>query len=70
MRKEVLKEPPAGALSRKIKEMLFSILDCVTGEVNGAKTHARAAIDAGLSMEELVEGFIIAIMVNWYHYNV
>jgi len=64
MRKDVLKEPPQGALSRKVKEMLFSILDCVTGEVNGAKAHARAAIDAGLTMEELVEGFVIAIMVS------
>ena len=64
MRKEVLKEPPEGALPRKTKEMLFTILDCVTGEVNGAKAHARAAIDAGLTMEELVEGFVIAIMVT------
>ena len=64
MRKEVFKEPPEGALPRKTKEMLFTILDCVTGEVNGAKAHARAAIDAGLTMEELVEGFIIAIITT------
>jgi alkylhydroperoxidase/carboxymuconolactone decarboxylase family protein YurZ len=64
MRREVLKEPPAGALPIKIKEMLFSILDSVTGEGNGAKAHAKAAIDAGLTMEELVEGFVIAIMVT------
>jgi alkylhydroperoxidase/carboxymuconolactone decarboxylase family protein YurZ len=64
MRKEVLKELPPGALPRKIKEMLFTILDCVNGEVNGAKAHARAAIDAGLTIEELVEGFVVAIMVT------
>jgi alkylhydroperoxidase/carboxymuconolactone decarboxylase family protein YurZ len=64
MRRAVMKEPPQGALPMKIKEMLFSILDSVTGEVNGTKAHARAAIDAGLSMEELVEGFVIAIMVT------
>jgi hypothetical protein len=39
-----------GALPIKIKEMLFSILDSVTGEGNGAKAHAKAAIDAGLTM--------------------
>jgi len=64
MRREAMKEPPAGALPIKIKEMLFSILDSVTGEGNGAKAHAKAAIDAGLTMEELVEGFVIAIMVT------
>lgn len=64
MRKEVMHEPPRGALPRKIKEMLFTILDCVTGEVNGAKAHARAAVDAGLTTEELVEGLVIAVMVT------
>ncbi len=64
MRREVMKEPPQGALPKKTKEMLFSILDCVTGEANGARAHAKSAIDAGLKVEELVEGFVIAVMVT------
>jgi alkylhydroperoxidase/carboxymuconolactone decarboxylase family protein YurZ len=64
MRRAILQEPPAGALPRDVKEMLFTILDCVTGEVEGAKAHARAAIDAGLTLDELAEGFVIAIMVT------
>jgi alkylhydroperoxidase/carboxymuconolactone decarboxylase family protein YurZ len=57
-------EPPQGALPKKTKEMLFSILDCVTGEANGARAHAKSAIDAGLKVEELAEGFVIAVMVT------
>lgn len=36
MRRAVMKEPPQGALPKKTKEVLFSILDSVTGEANGA----------------------------------
>jgi alkylhydroperoxidase/carboxymuconolactone decarboxylase family protein YurZ len=64
MRRAVMKEPPQGALPKKTKEMLFSILDCVTGEADGARAHAKSAIDAGLTVEELVEGFAIAVMVT------
>jgi len=64
MRREVMKDAPDGALPKKVKEMLFTILDCVARDINGAKAHARAAIDAGLTMEELVEGLVIAIMVT------
>lgn len=64
MRRAVMQEPPQGALPKKTKEMLFSILDCVTGEANGARAHAKSAIDAGLKVEELVEGFAIAVMVT------
>jgi alkylhydroperoxidase/carboxymuconolactone decarboxylase family protein YurZ len=64
MRKAVLQEPPEGALPRKTKELLFTILDSVMGEQSGAKAHARAAVDAGLTMRELAEGFAIALMVT------
>lgn len=64
MRRAVMEDPPKGALPRKTKEMLFSILDSVTGEANGAKAHARAAIAAGLTPEELAEGYAIAVIVT------
>jgi len=64
MRKEVSKEPPEGALPKKYKDLIFTILDCVSGELHGAQAHAVAAVDAGLTMKELVEGFVIAVMVT------
>jgi alkylhydroperoxidase/carboxymuconolactone decarboxylase family protein YurZ len=64
MRRAVMKEPPQGALPKKTKEMLFSILDSVTGEADGARAHAKSAIDAGLTVEELAEGYAIAVMVT------
>ncbi len=64
MRKEVSKEPPEGGLPKKMKDLIFTLLDVLSGDVNGAKAHARAAIDAGLTMKELVEAFVIAVMVT------
>ena len=64
MRRSVSKAPPEGALPKQIKDLIFSLLDCVAGDVNGAKAHAVAAIDAGLTMSGLVEGFVIAAMVT------
>jgi alkylhydroperoxidase/carboxymuconolactone decarboxylase family protein YurZ len=64
MRRAVSRTPPEGALPKKIKDLIFAILDCVAGDANGAKAHAVAAIDAGLTMNELVEGFVIAAMVT------
>lgn len=59
-----MKEPPQGALPKKTKEMLFSILDAVTGEADGARAHAKSAIDSGLTVEELAEGYAIAVMIT------
>ena len=53
-----------GHLSKKTQELIFTILDSLDNEVSGAKAHAVAAIESGLTMEELVEAFIIVTIVK------
>jgi alkylhydroperoxidase/carboxymuconolactone decarboxylase family protein YurZ len=53
-----------GYLPKKTRELIFTILDSLDDEVSGAKAHAIAAIEAGLTMEELVEAFTIVTMVK------
>ncbi len=54
----------SGHLSKKTRELIFTILDSLDDEVSGAKSHAIAAIEAGLTMEELVEAFVIVTIVK------
>ncbi|MDR3598349.1 GNAT family N-acetyltransferase [Clostridium sp.] len=51
-------------LPKKTSELIFTILDSLDDEVSGAKAHAVAAIEAGLTMEELVEAFVIVTIVR------
>jgi alkylhydroperoxidase/carboxymuconolactone decarboxylase family protein YurZ len=53
-----------GYLPDKTKELIFTILDSLDDEVSGAKAHAVAAVEAGLTMEELVEAFVIVTVVK------
>lgn len=53
-----------GKLPRKTVELIFTILDSLDNELSGAKAHAVAAIDAGLTVEELVEAFNIVPIVK------
>jgi len=53
-----------GHLPKKTSELIFTILDSLDDEVSGAKAHAVAAIEAGLTMEELVESFVIVTIVK------
>lgn len=53
-----------GVLPRKFSELIFTILDSIDGETSGAKAHAVAAVDAGLTMEELAEAFVIVTLVK------
>ncbi len=53
-----------GALPSKTVELLFTILDSLDDETAGAKAHAIAAIDAGLTVQELVEAFNIVTIVK------
>ena len=51
-------------MPKKTSELIFTILDSLDDEVSGAKAHAVAAIEAGLTMEELVEAFVIVTIVK------
>lgn len=53
-----------GHLPKKTRELIFTILDSIDDETSGAKAHAVAAIEAGLSMEELTEAFVIVTIVK------
>ena len=53
-----------GALPRKTVELIFTILDALDDEVSGAKAHAVQAIEAGLTVKELVEAFNIVTIVK------
>jgi alkylhydroperoxidase/carboxymuconolactone decarboxylase family protein YurZ len=53
-----------GHLPKKTSELIFTILDSLDDEVSGAKAHAVATIEAGLTMEELVEAFVIVTLVK------
>jgi len=53
-----------GHLPKKTRELIFTILDSIDDEVNGAKAHAIAAVEAGLTIEELTEAFVIVTIVK------
>lgn len=53
-----------GELPKKTGELIFCILDSLDDEVSGAKAHAVAAIEAGLTVKELVEAFNIVTIVK------
>lgn len=55
-REFVYRSPEQGAhLPLKTKEMIYVILDIVTGNVDGAKNHAQAGVKAGMTSGELAE---------------
>lgn len=53
-----------GHLPKKTSELIFTILDSIDDEVSGAKAHAVAAVEAGLTIEELTEAFVIVTIVK------
>ena len=53
-----------GPLPPATRELIFTLLDSMDDEVSGAKAHAAAAIEAGLTMEELTEAFVIVTIVK------
>ena len=56
-REAVCKTPDEGGhLDLKTKELLYTLLDIVTGNLDGAKNHGRAAFEAGMTSLELAEG--------------
>jgi alkylhydroperoxidase/carboxymuconolactone decarboxylase family protein YurZ len=64
MRKAIYRGPEeGGALELKYKEMLYTILDVVAGNLDGAKNHYTAAHRAGLTLAELAEACMITMAV-------
>ena len=63
--REAIYRPPSsgGHLDVKTKELLYTLLDIVTGNLEGAKNHGHAAYVAGTTSRELAEACMIAIHV-------
>lgn len=62
MRTWLMRDPPAGALDRKIKHLIFCLLDVALGNLEGAVNHARAAVRSGLTIDELTAGVVQVYM--------
>jgi alkylhydroperoxidase/carboxymuconolactone decarboxylase family protein YurZ len=62
MRTWLMRDPPEGALDRKIKHLIFCLLDVALGNLEGATNHARAAVRSGLTIEELTAGIVQVYM--------
>lgn len=55
-REAVYRGPEQGGhLPVKTKELLYTVLDIVTGNLDGAKNHAQAGVKAGMTSGELAE---------------
>jgi alkylhydroperoxidase/carboxymuconolactone decarboxylase family protein YurZ len=64
MREGIYRTPAEGAaLDLKTKEMLYTLLDIVTGNLDGAKNHGHAAFKAGMTSRELAEGCMVVMHV-------
>lgn len=64
MRTALLKgEDEGAALPLKYKHLILTVLDCIRDEPIGVINHTRASLKAGLSIEELVEGILLGIIV-------
>lgn len=56
-REAVYRDQAAGGhLPLKTREMIYTLLDIVTGNLDGAKNHGHAAFVAGMTSGELAEG--------------
>lgn len=55
-RESIYRSTAEGAhLDLKTKEMLYTVLDVVTGNLEGAKNHGHAAFKAGMTSGEIAE---------------
>lgn len=56
-RQAIIKDEGA-ALPKQYANLIFAVLDVATGNVEGATNHARAALQAGCTPEEVVAAFV------------
>ena len=64
MRSALMQERPKGALDLKTKELVFTLLDTLHGDLNGALNHGLTAMKLGLTLPELAEGLVQVLMVG------
>ncbi|MGE0800768.1 MAG: carboxymuconolactone decarboxylase family protein [Lautropia sp.] len=54
-RRYIMAHPPRAALDVRTKELVYVLLDVVTGNLDGAKNHLHAAMREGLTAAQLAE---------------
>ena len=64
MRSALMQDRPNGALDLKTKELVFTLLDTLHGDLNGALNHGLTAMKLGLTLPELAEGLVQVLMVG------
>lgn len=65
MRDYVMRSPEnGGALDLKTKELIFTLLDTLAGQKDGAIAHAKVAVRNGLTIAELTEGLVQVVIVG------
>ena len=62
-RSYLMRRPPEGALDMRTKELVYVLLDVVTGNLAGAKNHLHAAMREGLTVAQLAEALMQTMAV-------
>ena len=62
-RRYLMRRPPEGALDMRTKELVYVLLDVVTGNLSGAKNHLHAAMREGLTVAQLAEALMQTMAV-------
>ena len=62
-REWIYEEKGPGHLDRAMKELIYVVLDVVNGSLEGAKIHAEAGLNAGLTSCQIAEACMQTIMV-------
>ena len=65
MRSSLFQEPPEGALPVRYKELVLIGMECIARKVNPPPIfHARKAIAAGASVQEIAEVVSLSLMIG------
>lgn len=65
MRKWLLRDPPEGALTRKVKELIYVALDSVLeAPLPYLRAHVQAAIKAGATARDVAEVVTLVLMLG------
>ena len=62
--REAIMETREDGLPFKYKELVFVILDLLAGNLDGAKLHLAAGLDAGLTKRELTEALLQTMLLH------
>jgi alkylhydroperoxidase/carboxymuconolactone decarboxylase family protein YurZ len=62
--REAIMSPRDDGLPFKYKSLVFVILDLLAGNLDGAKLHLRAGLEAGLSKREVTEALLQTMMLH------